>query len=579
MIEEDFVMNFSELSEFILPLLGGLALFLYGMKMMSNGLEAAAGDKLKGLLEKLTTNRFSGLAVGTGITAAVQSSSATTVMVVGFVNSGIMTLAQATWVIMGANIGTNITSQLIALDISALAPIIAIVGVSLIVFLKSKKLHHIGLILAGLGILFIGMSMMSGAMKPLRDEPFFINMMTQFTNPLFGVMVGVVFTALIQSSSASVGILQSLAATGLIGLPSAIFVLFGQNIGTCVTAALASIGTSRNAKRAAMIHLLFNVIGTFVFSIIVRLTPFENFVMSLTPDRPAAQIANAHLIFNVTTTLMLLPFGLYLVKLVHKLLPDKPGDEDLIQCVRYLDRSLLKNEYSIGSITIFIIQLRREIDRMLTMARENIDRSFLAIHSNSATLQEEIETGEDYIDYLNKEISFFISHMIAAEMSEKESIAINAYFKITGNIERIGDHAMNIAGYANLLERKGLRLSDKAMGEVEQMRETCLHSLDFLYEDQGLNLDQLLKKMEEAEQLMDDMTMEFRNKQIDRMISGECSGEACVIYAEMLTDFERLGDHLLNIAQTVSSAKLDEMKRPDNLCIPTPNTELIEGAK
>ncbi|NLT10904.1 MAG: Na/Pi cotransporter family protein [Clostridiaceae bacterium] len=572
-------MNFSELSEFILPLLGGLALFLYGMKMMSNGLEAAAGDKLKGLLEKLTTNRFSGLAVGTGITAAVQSSSATTVMVVGFVNSGIMTLAQATWVIMGANIGTNITSQLIALDISALAPIIAIVGVSLIVFLKSKKLHHIGLILAGLGILFIGMSMMSGAMKPLRDEPFFINMMTQFTNPLFGVMVGVVFTALIQSSSASVGILQSLAATGLIGLPSAIFVLFGQNIGTCVTAALASIGTSRNAKRAAMIHLLFNVIGTFVFSIIVRLTPFENFVMSLTPDRPAAQIANAHLIFNVTTTLMLLPFGLYLVKLVHKLLPDKPGDEDLIQCVRYLDRSLLKNEYSIGSITIFIIQLRREIDRMLTMARENIDRSFLAIHSNSATLQEEIETGEDYIDYLNKEISFFISHMIAAEMSEKESIAINAYFKITGNIERIGDHAMNIAGYANLLERKGLRLSDKAMGEVEQMRETCLHSLDFLYEDQGLNLDQLLKKMEEAEQLMDDMTMEFRNKQIDRMISGECSGEACVIYAEMLTDFERLGDHLLNIAQTVSSAKLDEMKRPDNLCIPTTNKELVEGAK
>lgn len=571
-------MSFSELFEFVLPLLGGLALFLYGMRMMSSGLEAAAGDKLKGLLEKLTSNRFSGLAVGTGITAAVQSSSATTVMVVGFVNSGIMTLAQATWVIMGANIGTNITSQLIALDMSALAPIIALIGVSLIVFLKSKKLHHIGLILAGLGILFIGMTMMSGAMTPLRDEPFFINMMTQFTNPFFGVMVGVIFTAIIQSSSASIGILQSLAATGLIGLPSAIFVLFGQNIGTCVTATLASIGTSRNAKRAAMIHLLFNVIGAVVFSIIVRLTPFENFVISLTPDRPAAQIANAHLLFNVSTTLMLLPFGLLLVKLVRKILPDKPGDEDLIQCVRYLDRSLLKNEYSMGSITIFIIQLRREIDRMLTMARDNIDRSFNAINSNSATIQEEIEASEDYIDYLNKEISFFISHMIAAEMSEKESIAINAYFKITGNIERIGDHAMNIAGYANLLEKKGLRLSEKAMAEVDQMRETCLRSLDFLYEDQGLNLDQLLTKMEEAEQLMDDMTMEFRNKQIDRMISGECSGEACVIYSEMLTDFERLGDHLLNIAQAVSAAKLDEMKRPDNLCIPSSNKDVLEGA-
>ena len=254
-------------------LLGGLALFLYGMQMMSGGLEAAAGNKMKKILEKLTANRFLGVLVGAGITAVIQSSSATTVMVVGFVNSGMMTLRQAVWIIMGANIGTTITGQLIALDIGQLAPLIAFLGVALIVFIKNQKVHNYGLIVAGLGILFIGMEMMSGSMEPLREMPAFVDLMTKFSNPVLGILAGMIFTAVIQSSSASVGILQSLAKTGLIALPNAVYVLFGQNIGTCITAVLASIGTSRSAKRTTIIHLMFNLIGTTIFTVVCILTP------------------------------------------------------------------------------------------------------------------------------------------------------------------------------------------------------------------------------------------------------------------------------------------------------------------
>lgn len=315
----------------ILSLLGGLALFLYGMQMMSTGLEAAAGNKMKSILEKLTSNRIKGVLVGAVITAVIQSSSATTVMVVGFVNSGLMTLNQAVWVIMGANIGTTITGQLIALDIGAIAPIFAIAGVAAMMFVKSERVHHISSIFAGLGVLFMGMDMMGAAMEPLQDSEAFINLMTQFSNPLIGILVGAVFTAVIQSSSASVGILQALAATGMIPLSSAVYVLFGQNIGTCITAVLASIGTKVNARRTTVIHLMFNIIGTTIFTIVCMTTPYVELVESLTPGDPVAQIANAHTIFNIVTTLILLPFGTYMAKAATHILPDskKEDDEDL----------------------------------------------------------------------------------------------------------------------------------------------------------------------------------------------------------------------------------------------------------
>ena len=264
----------------ILTLLGGLALFLYGMQMMSNGLETAAGNRMKQILEKLTSNRVKGVLVGAIITAVIQSSSATTVMVVGFVNSGLMTLNQAVWVIMGANIGTTITGQLIALDIGAIAPLIAFLGVAAIMFVKNEKIKHISEIFAGLGVLFIGMDMMGNAMVPLQDSPAFLHFMTTVENPLIGILLGAGFTALIQSSSASVGILQALASTGMIPLSSAVYILFGQNIGTCITAVLASIGTKVNAKRTTVIHLMFNIIGTVVFTIVCLVTPFAAFMES-----------------------------------------------------------------------------------------------------------------------------------------------------------------------------------------------------------------------------------------------------------------------------------------------------------
>ena len=285
--------------EIVINLMGGLALFLYGMQMMSGGLEAAAGDRMKSILEKLTTNRFIGILLGCVVTMIIQSSSATTVMVVGFVNAQMMALRQAVWVIMGANIGTTITGQLIALDIGAIAPIIAFLGVAMVLFLKGETKRQIGEIIAGLGILFLGMNMMSSAMVPLRHSDAFINMVSSFSNPLIGILVGAGFTALIQSSSASVGVMQALALSGIVDLHTAVYVLFGQNIGTCITAVLASIGASREAKQTTIIHLSFNIIGTIIFTLICMSTPLTDWVISWTPTNAPKQIANMHTLFNV----------------------------------------------------------------------------------------------------------------------------------------------------------------------------------------------------------------------------------------------------------------------------------------
>ena len=339
----------------VLALLGGLALFLYGMQMMSTGLEAAAGNRMKSILEKLTSNRVKGVLVGAAITAVIQSSSATTVMVVGFVNSGLMTLKQAVWVIMGANIGTTITGQLIALDIGAIAPLFAIAGVGAIMFIKSEKVHHISSIFAGLGILFMGMDMMGAAMSPLKESEAFISLMTKFDNPLLGILVGALFTAVIQSSSASVGILQALASTGMIPLSSAVFVLFGQNIGTCITAVLASIGMKVNAKRTTVIHLLFNIIGTVLFTVICLVTPYVTWIEAMTPGDPVAQIANAHTVFNIVTTLLLLPFGTHMANIAVRILHDSKKSDDLELRLKYF--RTFEYSYAIGLIGVSVSQV------------------------------------------------------------------------------------------------------------------------------------------------------------------------------------------------------------------------------
>lgn len=539
----------------LLSLLGGLALFLYGMQMMSSGLEAAAGSKMKLILERLTANRFLGVLVGAGITAVIQSSSATTVMVVGFVNSGMMTLNQAVWIIMGANIGTTITGQLIALDVGALAPLFAFIGVAMVVFVKMPRAHHIGQIMAGLGVLFIGMEMMSSSMMPLRDSQAFVDLMTRFSNPLLGIAVGALFTALIQSSSASVGILQALATSGAISFSSSVFILFGQNIGTCITAVLASIGTSRSAKRATIIHLMFNIIGTVLFTILCILFPLADLVASFTPDAPAAQIANMHTIFNIVTTLLLLPLGNQLASLAVRILPEQPEENRDEMHLEYLTPvQVSSKDGNLGASAIHIGQLQQELDRMLDMAQDNIETSFDAVLSRNSSLLTKAEKMESYLDFLNKEISKYISRLITYETNEQGSSIVSSYFTITGNIERIGDHAINICGYSKLLEERHIQFSAQAQEEICQMRDICLEALNTLHQREAGDL-LWLTDVSALEQRIDDMTDLFRKDQLERMKAGICSDEACILYSELLTDFERIGDHVLNIAQEMSSIR------------------------
>lgn len=527
-------------------LLGGLALFLYGMQMMSSGLESVAGNKMKQILEKLTANRFLGVLVGAVITAVIQSSSATTVMVVGFVNSGMMTLRQAVWIIMGANIGTTITGQLIALDVGVVAPLIAFFGVVMIVFLKNEKLHHIGNILAGLGVLFIGMDMMSSAMKPLADSESFVNLLTKFENPLLGILAGLIFTAIIQSSSASVGILQALAGSGIIGLHSAAFVLFGQNIGTCVTALLASVGTNRNAKRTTVIHISFNVIGTVIFTALCLTTPLISFVENLTPDYVPAQIANMHTLFNVVTTMLLLPFGNLLAKFTEKVLKDKGDEErqDEMYCVlnsKHIDSEIL------GVTAIGMEATRQEITRMLSMAKENVESAFRVFALKDVVLLAEIEKREEYVDYLNKEISKYITKAITHESLESGSQVFHSYFSMTNNIERISDHAMNIAGYSNMIEKKKIHFSEMAQKEVEELQKICNRMFSLLLEEYD-DVVAWHSRIAAMEQRMDDVTKEYRNNMYARIKQGTCTDEGSILFSEMLTDFERIGDHALNIS-------------------------------
>ena len=532
----------------ILSLLGGLALFLYGMQMMSNGLEAAAGNKMKQILERLTSNRFLAVAVGALITAIIQSSSATTVMVVGFVNSGMMTLQQAVWIIMGANIGTTITGQLIALDVAMMAPLFAFVGVAMVVFLKAPKAHHFGEIVAGLGVLFIGMEMMSDAMSPLREVPQFVDLMTKFSNPVIGILVGTVFTAVIQSSSASVGILQSLASNGLIGLGDAVFVLFGQNIGTCITAVLASIGTSRNAKRTTLIHLSFNIIGTTIFTIVCLLFPLTDLVESFTPGNAPAQIANMHTLFNVVTTLLLLPFGQYLAVLAKKILPDSKQKVHQEELLAFTNDEFMKNNLQLGFSAVYLQQLSEEISKMLRLAKDNVELCFSAVIHKDLEAAVKADETEETIDLMNKELGRYISKILIHDKTGNDIESIEEYFRIIGNIERIGDHAVNIGGYVHVMDKNEITFSEGAQEELRKMQDICEVALNFLL-NMGGEPTEWLSKIAALEQQIDDMTETYRENHIERMKQGLCSEQGCILFSELLTDFERMGDHILNIAQ------------------------------
>ncbi|MEJ8735573.1 MULTISPECIES: Na/Pi cotransporter family protein [Mediterraneibacter] len=531
----------------ILSLLGGLALFLYGMQMMSNGLESAAGNKMKSILERLTSNRIKGVLVGAAITAVIQSSSATTVMVVGFVNSGLMTLNQAVWVIMGANIGTTITGQLIALDIGAIAPLFAIGGVASIMFIKSEKVHHISGIFAGLGILFMGMDMMGAAMEPLQNSETFLQFMTNFKNPLVGILIGAVFTAIIQSSSASVGILQALAGTGMIPLSSAVYVLFGQNIGTCITAVLASIGTKVNARRTTVIHLMFNIFGSILFTVICLTTPFVSWMEAMTPGNPVSQIANVHTTFNIVTTLLLLPFGTYMAKIAVRVLPDSKKEEDEEYCLKYIRP--FDSTYAIGQGAVAISQVHDEVSRMRDMVAKNINDAYDILIRYDDKARKKVTEREEYIDYLNRGISEYIVSMMGNEKSFSDSKQMNGFYVIISNLERMGDHAVNLAEYADDLKKWELKFSENVLEELDDMKKQCLAALDIIKDVRLEQAGYVLNKASAIEQKIDDTRDKYFKKQMQRLKKGKCKPQTGIIFTEILTDFERLGDHVKNIAQ------------------------------
>lgn len=527
----------------ILSLVAGLALFLLGMNSMGSGLENACGNKMKTILEKLTSNRFLGVLVGALITMVIQSSSATTVMVVGFVNAGMMTLSQAVWIIMGANIGTTITGQLIALDIGFVAPIFAIIGVVMIVFLKKPTINEIGKIFCGFGVLFIGMDMMSSSMAPLRDMPEFVNLMTSFSNPILGILAGIIFTAVIQSSSASVGILQALALSGAIGLESAVFVLFGQNIGTCVTALLASAGTNRNAKRTTIIHFMFNVIGTILFTILCVVTPLTDLVKNISGDNPSQQIANMHTLFNITTTLLLLPVGTYLVKLAKVILPDKVVASESI--FKYLGNDL---NMRVGGTAVHLENTRLEILRLYDIASDNINNSIdylLGENINTA----KIEEAEDFVDRLNEGITKEITECISYESNHTVSGDYSAYLNISHNIERLSDHAINLIEYANEFKEKNLTINEVVKDEIRNFKTVINQMLEKSMDGS------LLKEVEKLEDKTDNMTIEYKQNMVKRLSTHICTAEGSIIYSNILINFERLGDHLLNIAQNSATIK------------------------
>lgn len=530
----------------ILSMAGGLGLFLFGIRTMGDGLENAAGAKLKRMLEVLTGNRFLAVLVGFVVTAIIQSSTATTVMVVGFVNAGMMSLAQAVGVIMGANIGTTVTSLLIALNFSSVAAAAVLVGVILMLASKKTVVKNLGAIFTGFGLLFLGIDMMSDSMAPLRESAGFMNFIVTVSEsplrPLFGIILGIVMTAVLQSSSASVGVLQTLAMQGLVPLKFSVFVLFGQNIGTCLTALFSTVGAKKNSKRAAVIHLLFNLIGTGIFILIALLTPYVEWIEKLSPD-PMAQIAISHIVFNIVSTVIMFPFANILVKLSCLLVPGKDDSESEMHC-KFIDDRLLNTP------PFAVMQVSKEVARMAKLARDNFETSAHALINRSDKDLDKVMENEDVINYLNHHITSYLVKLNALDITDSDSDYIARVFHAINDIERVGDHAINLAEAAQHNIGEGLKFSDPAREELNQLCGSVVTLLErsmAAFDNQSLSDDEA-KELSDLEEHIDDLTLECQDSHIFRLNRKECNTEAGMLYLNTITDFERVGDHAINIA-------------------------------
>lgn len=527
-----------------LELFAGLALFLFGMNMMSSNLEKAAGSGLRKMLNALTRNKYLGLLVGALFTMVIQSSSATTVMAVGLVNAGLMNLTQSIGVIFGANIGTTITAQLIAFKLTKAAPVLLFAGVGMSLFLRKKTVQRIGFVVLGFGLLFFGLNTMSSSMKPLRELQAFKDLMVQLKGPL-GILAGTLITTIIQSSSASVGILQALAMQGLIGIDSAIFIVLGTNIGTCITAILASIGTSKNAKRAALIHLMFNVLGSTLMIGIVYALPVTSWVESWSPGDVSRQIANSHLMFNVLATAIFLPMSSLFVKVAKKMIP---GEEPM----REPQKLMYIEDHLFATPTIVVAQVIKEVERMGEIAVKNIKNAVQAFIKKDQKLVEEVFSNEEVIDFLNHEITRYLVKANQLDLSPGDAKLVGAMYHVINDLERIGDHAENIAEFAQSRIDSNLPFSSKAMEELNDMSEKVFNLLQSSI-DIFVSSDAKKAKEEIAplEQEIDDLEKLHRQEHIDRLNCGTCSPRSGTIFIEILSNLERVADHSTNVAYSV----------------------------
>lgn len=554
----------------ILTLAGGLALFLYGMKAMGDGLTMLSGGRMEQLLEKLTSTRLSGVLLGLAVTAVIQSSSATTVMVVGFVNSGIMKLEQAVGVIMGANIGTTVTSWLLSLTgvngnavwvqllkPSSFSPVLALAGILLIMFSKREKKQNVGMILMGFAILMFGMETMSGAVAPLADDKNFTHILLMFSNPLLGSLMGLAVTAIIQSSSASVGILQALALTGVVPYQTAIPIIMGQNIGTCVTALISSIGTRKNARRAAMVHLYFNLIGTILFMAVFytfnHFVPFSFMTKMATP----AGIATIHSLFNVITTIVLFPFGNVLVRLACLTVPDNRSaagaSEKTAAVLRRLDDHLLDRP------AMAIEQAKYAADHMGELAREATESSMSMIETGyDEKLDTHIRELENTIDTYEDKIGVYLTRIPAHDMSRKDTRLYSLIQHNIGSFERISDHAVGISSAFREMYEKKLHFSDEAYAELKVVRRAVTDILDMAVDSFcSLNMEKA-QYVPPLEQVIDALNLEEKQRHIERLRQGRCTVELGFILADLTTYMERVSDHCSDVAVCTLSLREDK---------------------
>ena len=532
-----------------LPVLGGLGLFLYGMNLMGTGLQKAAGEKLKKLIEVLTNNRFMGVIVGALVTMVVQSSSATTVMTIGFVNAGLMTLSQAAGVIMGANIGTTVTAQLIAFKLTDYAPLAVAIGVALWIGAKKKKAKDFAEILIGFGILFIGMDMMGDGLKPLAQIPAFTTIMTSLNNPILGMLVGLGLTTIVQSSSASIGLLQALAGQGLININMAFPILFGDNIGTTTTAILSSIGANKTAKRAAIIHFLFNLIGTIIFMSVLRI-PIQAIVLRISPNDIQRQIANAHTLFNFINVAIQLPFASLLVKAAEMLVPGT--DKQDMEASKYLDVRIIETP------SIALGQVNKEVVRMGDFVQENLRDIEIIFADEKYDKIDLIFEKEQIINKINREITDYIIQLSRAPLTNAQHAHVNVVLNTINDIERVGDHIENIAELAQEKLENDLHFSDDAADELKEMFRAASSAFEnamIAFRDNDLTCARKVLVLEDE---VDRLEERNRAHHIGRLNNMLCVTGAGIVYLDAISNLERVSDHSLNIAQYVLKKDKDK---------------------